>query len=127
MLMTNSKEAKENVRRYVLDNTDTTDYDLPEPSTFSEAAHLIWDTFQVEYHYSMYRYPTIADAFESWCSGLPSILDTCYYYNRSAVEDLGNILEETPEEKAQYTEQDAEKMLTYLIYREIFKAVRKGN
>ena len=33
-------------------------------------------------------------------AGLPSVLDTCYFYNRSAVDDLGAILEETESEKA---------------------------
>ena len=56
-----------------------------------------------------------------WCSGLPGVLDTCYYYNRSAVDDLGAILEETDEERARYTEEQAEKMLTTLIYRELKK------
>lgn len=54
------------------------------------------------------------------------ILDTCYYYNRSAVDDLGAILEETEEEKARFTEQEAEQLLTDLIYRELTKgAARK--
>ena len=61
----------------------------------------------------------------SWCQGLPSVIDTCYYYNRSAVEDLGDILEETEEERNRYTEQDAERLLSCLIYREIRKELRK--
>lgn len=32
---------------------------------------------------------TNEQVFIDWCQGLPSILDTCYYYNRSAVADLG--------------------------------------
>ena len=63
--------------------------------------------------------------FADWCAGLPSILNTCYYYNRSAVDDLGEILEETEEEKEKYTQTEAEKLLTALIYREIKKAVKK--
>lgn len=60
-------------------------------------------------------------AFADWCAGLPGVLNTCYYYNRSAVDDLGAILEETSEEKARYTEEQAEKTLTTLIYRELKK------
>lgn len=52
------------------------------------------------------------------------ILDTCYYYNRSAVDDLGAILEETDSEKARYSEQQAETRLTYLIYRELVRGCR---
>lgn len=64
-------------------------------------------------------------AFADWCADLPSVLDTCYYYNRSAVDDLGAILEETDEEKARYTEEQAEKTLTMLIYRELKKGAAK--
>ena len=59
------------------------------------------------------------NAFLDWCSGLPSVLDTCYYYNRSAVEDLAIILEETETEKSKFTENEAETRLTQLIYKTI--------
>ena len=62
-----------------------------------------------------------AAAFADWCAGLPSVLDTLYFYNRSAVDDLGAILEETEQEKNRYTEQQAEQLLTSLIYRELQK------
>ena len=64
-------------------------------------------------------------SFTDWCSGLPSILDTCYYYNRSAVDDLGEILEETEQERSKYTEEQAEKQLTILIYDTIKKELEK--
>lgn len=67
---------------------------------------------------------TEQERFEEWAAGLPSILDTCYYYNRSAVDDLGAILEETDSEKARYSEQQAETRLTYLIYRELVRGCR---
>lgn len=59
--------------------------------------------------------------FIDWCQGLPSILDTCYYYNRSAVADLGDILQQSERERAQYTEEQAERLLTHLIYQELVK------
>lgn len=59
--------------------------------------------------------------FVDWCQGLPSVLDTCYYYNRSAVADLGDILEQSERERAQYTEAQAEWLLTHLIYQELVK------
>lgn len=46
------------------------------------------------------------------------------------MKDLGDILEETEEERAKYTEMQAEEMLTRLIYREMedawSKEFRKG-
>jgi exopolyphosphatase/guanosine-5'-triphosphate,3'-diphosphate pyrophosphatase len=44
-------------------------------------------------------------------------------YNRSEVDDLGEILEETESEKKRYTEREAESFLTRLIYNEIKKEV----
>lgn len=128
MLRTNSKKARENIRAYIVEHFDPTGYDVDQnPGTFEEVAKIILDTFAHEKPYStkyMYR-AGLSDekVFADWCAGLPSILDTCYYYNRSAVEDLGNILEETESEKAKYTETEAEKYLTHLIYKELIKGV----
>lgn len=123
MLRTNSKKAIENIRAYIMRNYDGENYGYETPSTFTETAKIIMQTFHKEYvKHNCYKgrkpYQTL---FEEWSSGLPSILDTCYYYNRSAVSDVASILEETEEESAKYTEADAEKLLTWLIYRELCK------
>ncbi len=127
MLKTTCKKALDNIRTYILNNTDVTGYDkYSEPETFREAALIIWDEFQTAKKYELNRTRTnIQECFTEWCAGLPSILDTCYYYNRSAVDDLAEILEETEAEKSKYTETQAERELTWLIYREIMKEVRK--
>lgn len=139
MLRTNSKAAKENIRKYILDNFNPENY---EPNfwqdveknrknitipldRFSVAAHFIYLCFYNEKVKHDKRRLSNYELFKEWCQGLPSVLDTCYYYNRSAVEDLGNILEQTEEERSRYTEQDAEERLTYLIYREIEKATNR--
>lgn len=128
MLKTTCKKALDNIRAYILNNTDVTGYDkYSEPETFHEAALIIWDEFQTAKKYELNRTRTnIQECFTEWCAGLPSILDTCYYYNRSAVDDLAEILEETEAEKSKYTETQAERELTWLIYREIMKEVRKS-
>lgn len=123
MLKTNSKKARENIRQYIVDNFNGYNYDIETPGTFEETARIIWENFTDEKVKHDNRRMTKPQLFEEWLSGLPSIIDSCYYYNRSAVEDLGNILEETEAEKEKYTETDAENLLTYLIYREITKAV----
>ena len=82
----------------------------------------VFNKFKEEYGNLIWRYNTQQEAFKNWCSGLPSVLDTCYYYNRSAVEDVKNILEETDAEANKYTEQQAEELLTSLIYRELMRA-----
>lgn len=131
MLRTNSKKARENIRAYIIDNYEFSDCDdAPECETFADYAHAVWDVFNDEYmnnesqrRYNLNKCGTWQGVFEDWAQGLPGILDTCYYYNRSAVDDLGAILEETDDEKARYSESDAAHMLSYLIYREIANAV----
>lgn len=141
MLRTNCKKAIENIRAYIVNNFDGTNYepkfDYIEKAIednkhganidiFSLVANAIYLTFRTEYFKGFPRATEASEGiiFKDWCQGLPSIIDTCYYYNRPAVDDLGDILEETAEERAKYTEADAERVLTYLIYREIKKAVK---
>ena len=125
MLRSNSKKAIENIQAYIINNFDGTNYGIETPETFKETAKIILDTFRHEKFYSdSYERKhgiTEQSAFIDWCAGLPSILDTCYYYNRSAVDDLASILEESESEKAQYNESAAETMLSKLIYRELRK------
>ena len=128
MLKTNSKKARENVRAYIMERENVAEYaeNIAENPTFEEIAAAIYADFYRVYNsdYAKKTY-TPADYFAEWAAGLPGILDTCYYYNRSAVDDLAGILEETEAEKTKYKEADAEKLLSYLIYREIEKAIHK--
>lgn len=60
------------------------------------------------------------EMFINWCAGLPSLLDTALYYcHCSAVELVGNILEQTKEERSKYSEAEAERLMSYLIYKEV--------
>lgn len=140
MLRSNSKQARENIRTYIVEHFNGTnyapDFDYIEQAQkenaegirnvdiYSMVAHAIAATFYAEKcrHDNRFKAGRLSryELFEDWCAGLPSILDTCYYYNRSAVDDLGDILQESDAEKAKYTEQQAEKRLTQLIYREIY-------
>lgn len=129
MLKTNSKQARENIKKYIIEWFDFSNYpDEKHPQTYSEIAHRIYKEFINQYWSCLedYRYyKTEENAFINWCSGLPSILNTCYYYNRSAIDDLGKILEETDHEKSRFTMVQAETMLSKLIYREIKSEVTK--
>ena len=125
MLKTNSKKAVENIRLYIINHFDSCGYDFNEDTNnFKDVATFIYKCFIDEKVKHDKRRMSEQSLFFEWCSGLPSILDTCYYYNRSAIDDLGEILEETETEKARFTEQQAEERLTYLIYREIKKVVK---
>ena len=129
MLKTNSKKAIENIKNYIVNNFDFCNYDdgtTEEPTTFSAIAKFIYNCFLTEKRYNdCYKHYAEQQLFFDWCSGLPSVIDTCYFYNRSAVDDLAVILEETEVEKSKYSESEAEKLLTDLIYREIKKAVKQ--
>lgn len=123
-LRTNTKKAFANIRAYIMDNFTPEGYTENPPEDFPEVAAFILGTFRQERQHLLsfdyYRNNEFA-AFASWCQGLPSVMDTCYYYSRSAVDDLGRILEENAEEKARFTEEEAERRLTWLLYRELKK------
>lgn len=123
MLRTNSAKARANTRAYIMDNFVPEDYTDTPPQDWPGVARFILETFRSE----KYRRANESEfiAFKDWAQGLPNVLDTCYYYNRPALDDLAGILEETEAEKAHYTEQQAEERLTWLIYRELKGAERK--
>ena len=124
--MLRTKKAIGNIRAYIMDNFTPENYTDNPPKDFPEVAAFILDTFRKEKMSDLrYRNCNEFAAFTDWCSGLPSVLNTCYCYNRSAVDDLGRILEETEEEKARFTEAEAERRLTWLIYRELSKGAAK--
>jgi hypothetical protein len=125
MLKTNSKQARENIKKYIMDGFTPEDYGIEDPGNFEDTAKIIYHIFKVEKaNDPYYKYYQEQEVFANWAAGLPSILDTCYYYNRSAIDDIAAILEQTEAEKAKYTdERKAEKFLSDLIYREIMKAV----
>ena len=127
MLKTNSKKAIENIHAYVVDNFTPDNYDLEPSNDFATVAKVIYNCF-IEEKSGINDWSRVSESviFADWCAGLPSIFNTCYYYNRSAVDDLGVILEETEAEKARFTETDAEKLLSSLIFREIKKAVKEA-
>lgn len=111
-MKTTNKKARQNVRQYILDHFEPCGYDFTGPCTFQNVARFILEVHASEKYYSSeYQAAkgfTNEAVFIDWCQGLPSVLDTCYYYNRSAVVDLGNILEQSERERAQYTEEQAE-------------------
>ena len=127
MLKTNSKKARENVRAYIMNNNNCEEYAAkPDDFTkFEAVAAAIYADFDRVTNLPINRRVSLQDRFAEYAAGLPSIIDTCYYYNRSAVDDLGAILEESEAEKARYTEAEAEKMLSYLIFREIERGALK--
>ncbi len=130
MLRTNSKKAIENLKKWTVDHFNADDYgDFDgDKNNFSDCAKFIYRVFLREKYEgaeNYYRNARMQDVFVDWCAGLPSVLNTAdYYYTRSAVDVLGEILEETEQEKARYTETQAENLLSALLWLHISKAAR---
>ena len=129
MLFTRSNAARANLERYILSAWDNDG--LSVHYDFTDAALDILRTFRVEQPaVGSYVNMTEQERFEIWCQGLPSKLDTCYYYNRLAVDDLALILEETETERETYRrthgESKAEHVLTCLLYRTLLQAERRA-
>ena len=130
MIKSNSKKATENLKKYIISiyNTDIDRADLVAVSDgagledFPAVAKNIYICFSDEMIHGYNKRRNEQEVFSEWCSGLPGVLHTYDYYLKSAVEVLGDILEETAEERAKFDRSQAEKMLNYLIYREIKKA-----
>ena len=126
-LRTDSRKAKENVRQYILNNVDFSGYVVSfvlfgkEKENFPTIAHSVLDIFRSEKSWAFVLGYNEFCIFLDWTRGLPFALDCCFWYNRSAVDDLGAILEETEEEKAKYNEEEAGLLLVKLIYRELVK------
>ena len=131
MLKTNSLKGKTNIRNYIMNDRDYLDerneYHGKTLETEDEYLAFAWEIFKSEKKHEIeqnYSNPNFA-IFKDWAQGLALGWLFCYYYNRSAVEDLGAILEETEAEKQKYSEQEAEELLTRLIYREMEAAYRR--
>lgn len=122
MLKTNSKKVKEKIRDYIIRLYDDEGYDVPKATTFEEMKENIKKvSYNEVIKYELMRRSTLFDAFKYWCGGLPNLLNTAdYIYCNNAVDILGDILEETEEERNRFGELEAEEKLTYLIFKEIF-------
>ena len=123
MLRTNSKRVIEKVRKYIINGIDHEYFGLEADPDFKTACKLILSACENEKRYI--KYSSGFEMFKDWAQGLPSAFDTLYYYNISAVDLLGEWLEESDSEKEKYSESKAEEMITWLIYRELRKGAAK--
>lgn len=125
-LRTNTKQVKEKIKNYITDGFHDSDFESWNEikiNDYNTICEVILSTFYAEkvHHDSYFKAGrcSIQDLFFDWCAGLPNILDTDYYYSVNAVDLVGDILEQTETEKAKYTEDQAEKCMTYLLWREL--------
>ncbi len=125
---TTSKETVKRVRDYIMEGFTGENYGWTDADTFEKVAQCIMTAFYIERAKPLVEdkpyFKTYQDAFLDWCAGLPSIIDTGYYYNRSAIANLGDMLDQTIAERERYSEQQAEDLLSYLIFREVLKGCK---
>ena len=92
-------------------------------------ARVIWEEFHIEKVRNDCRYKagrvTLQDLFTDWAGGLPMCGIFDFWGMPTAKKILAQILEETEEEADKFTESEAERTLTYLIYREVSKNANK--
>lgn len=131
MLKSNCKIVRDRIRAFILSAENVEEF-APEGTpneTYNDKARAIYADFMRWYNgYPINhtnRAQNLQEAFHDWTGGLPAILDPEYRYRICAIDMLGDILEETPAERAKYTECEAEKMLSYLIFREISREAMK--
>ncbi|WP_368283198.1 hypothetical protein [Dorea longicatena] len=136
MLRTNSKKAMENIRKEIIDSYEAANeyytYEGREAKTdFNEICADILEAFRIEKleHdcYYIAGRASKSEVFMDWMQWLPTAFPVSDdVFLRSAVDFLGNILEETEEEKAKYSDEQAEKLACNLLYRELEKGARKN-
>ena len=123
MLKTNSKQAKQNIKNYIMAvfNEYATDCgSSPEKAaaTLADAAGVIFQDVKRVLNIKHNNYVSQAD-FTRYAAMLPGYVETFY----NAWNVLAEILEETPAEAAKYDNIKAENVLTAIVYRELFNAV----
>lgn len=128
MIRTNSKQVKEAIRAYILQEAQDVDNGyIPFNDLETAAAAIKADVIRVmqgDYYNRLHNLTgwSFKD-FNYWVHGLPGLLDLPFIYKQpAAVDILGDILQETPAERARYTETQADEMLCRLIFRELDKA-----
>lgn len=128
---TNSKEASANIRKYISDLFDPSNYGrkIKEFPTFEDKAKFIHDDFIACKYWGdevQYYRGNEEKAFTDWLAGLPSVIDSAdYIYDKywKCTDILGDILNQTKQERERFTNQQAMDLLSRLIYREIKKGV----
>lgn len=122
MVKTNSAAASRKIREYIRENYNPEGYDeYQQTDNIHKIAENILLCFMQEKVLHDKRNLTYEEYFLEWMAGLPTILNADYYLGK-AVDTLGDILEQTEDERAKHTEEQAERKLSQMILRELRRA-----
>jgi len=124
MLKTNSAAVRAKLRKYITDNFDPNGYDLPPAQSFNEISSQIMTTFRREKQYTK-PYVTERQNFSDWCFGLPSIL-CCDFLLGDTTAFVAELLEESPQQAAKYTDSESSNLMIHLIYNELSNNEKKS-
>ena len=127
MLRTNSKLAQQRIQDYVTYHFQPYDEDADNKAynfdNYTCLCQYLWDKFIQQVYNSAeerrYFNHNIQEAFDYWIGGLPGILNPSYLYQESAIDILGDMLDQTITERNKYTKMDAQETLTYLIFKSV--------
>ena len=116
MLKTNSKIAKDRIRKYITESVadflEEREVETDKPITE------LFEIINAEKFYQKYRCEY--DMVQDWIQGLGcNIGGDIYTHFGTAKNILAVWLEETEEEKEKYSETEAENLMMRLVYREI--------
>ena len=118
MLRINSKQARINLHQYIMTSWNLEPED--QGRSWQETAEAIREAFSFEAYSSEYeRKQNRQQAFKGWLAGLPRGLGD--FNLCQAVDDLGDILDQSQEERNRYSEEQAGDLLAYLIYKEVME------
>lgn len=135
MLKTNNKKVNYKINQYIQDSVKEWQKENIFDDKGEDIPPLDWCCYliacdvysaKLEYancpsiHLILRRYyrNSFYELFKDYMQCLPSLLDASYYI-RPAIKILGDILEESKEERAKYTETQAEEMMTRLIFKRL--------
>lgn len=120
MLKTYSKKVSEKIRELIANRTEDGNSEVKD---FRKAVAIItqeWENFKNP-NTAAYYDNDVYKAFKSFAYGLPNNLFD-YIVRGDTVKLVGDILEQTEQERSKYSDSEACDLLTYFIYREIMKA-----
>ena len=135
MLKTNSKKAKENLKKYIMVKSESAfqfdksyysknisgEFFPYKDNDFNHRAAYIWEKFKAEkqhtYKQSYFNFYNF-EVFKDWGQGL-ACNQLFTFLLHTAVDDLGAILEENEQEKTKFSEDQASEKMFCLMYREI--------
>lgn len=129
-MKTTSKQVINNLKKYLVEGAVNCDY--IEGDTFEQVAPQIAKAFNSEQLGTNIHGQSILDcyykgnlfeAFEDWVQGLPSAINGEDIYLHTCVNTLGDILEESEQERAKFTEDQAEKKMVWLLFRTLKKHI----